>query len=178
MQPARLPCPPPSPGLLQRVTRNKKAGPGEKPRCRGGHARLGPERKQQGSGDSSPLPVSQMHEEQTLREPWLNRGYTAHPEKETAPTPGFLPGESQGRRSLVGCRLWGRTESDTTDATQQQPQHAAHPPAHRGLGVCRGESTYADTEPAAPGAASRASQWVINEPKMQTIFKMCMANST
>ena len=28
----------------------------------------------------------------------------------------FLPGESQGR-SLVGCRLWGRTESDTTEAT-------------------------------------------------------------
>ena len=25
----------------------------------------------------------------------------------------FLPGESQGRGSLVGCRLWGRTESDT-----------------------------------------------------------------
>ena len=25
--------------------------------------------------------------------------------------------ESQGRGSLVGCRLWGRTESDTTDAT-------------------------------------------------------------
>ena len=34
-----------------------------------------------------------------------------------APTPVFLPGESQGRRSLVGCRLWGRTESDTTKAT-------------------------------------------------------------
>ena len=31
------------------------------------------------------------------------------------PTPVFLPGESQGRRSLVGCRLWGRTESDTTE---------------------------------------------------------------
>ena len=29
----------------------------------------------------------------------------------------FLPGESQGRRSLVGCCLWGRTESDTTEAT-------------------------------------------------------------
>ena len=27
----------------------------------------------------------------------------------------FLPGESQGRWSLVGCRLWGRTESDTTE---------------------------------------------------------------
>ena len=30
---------------------------------------------------------------------------------------------SQGRRSLVGCRLWGRTESDTTEVTQQQQQH-------------------------------------------------------
>ena len=38
------------------------------------------------------------------------------------PTPVFLPGESQGRGSPVGCRLWGRTESDTTEATQQQQQ--------------------------------------------------------
>ena len=30
----------------------------------------------------------------------------------------FLPGESHGQRSLVGCRLWGRTESDMTEATQ------------------------------------------------------------
>ena len=36
------------------------------------------------------------------------------------PTPVFLPGESQGRGSLVGCHLWGRTESDTTEATYQQ----------------------------------------------------------
>ena len=35
----------------------------------------------------------------------------------------LLPGESQGRGSLLGCRLWGLTESDTTEATwrQQQP---------------------------------------------------------
>ena len=33
------------------------------------------------------------------------------------PIPVFLPGESQGQRSLVSCRLWGRTESDTTEAT-------------------------------------------------------------
>ena len=33
------------------------------------------------------------------------------------PTPVFLPGESQGRRGLVGFRLWGRTESDTAEAT-------------------------------------------------------------
>ena len=30
-------------------------------------------------------------------------------------TPVFLPGESQGWESLVGCCLWGRTESDTTE---------------------------------------------------------------
>ena len=33
------------------------------------------------------------------------------------PTPVFLPGESQGRGSLVGCYLWDGTESDTTEAT-------------------------------------------------------------
>ena len=33
------------------------------------------------------------------------------------PTQVFLPGESQGWQSLVGCRLWDRTESDTTEAT-------------------------------------------------------------
>ena len=27
-----------------------------------------------------------------------------------------------GMGSLLGCRLWGRTESDTTEATQQQQQ--------------------------------------------------------
>ena len=35
------------------------------------------------------------------------------------PTPVFLPGKSQGRWSLLGCRLWGRTESDTTEVTQR-----------------------------------------------------------
>ena len=33
------------------------------------------------------------------------------------PTPVFLPGESQGWGSLVGCRLWGCTELDTTEVT-------------------------------------------------------------
>ena len=45
-----------------------------------------------------------------------------HWRKKWQPTPVFLPGASQGQRSLVGCRLWGRTESDTTEATQQQQQ--------------------------------------------------------
>ena len=31
--------------------------------------------------------------------------------------PNKDPGESQGRGSLVGCHLWGHTESDMTEAT-------------------------------------------------------------
>ena len=33
------------------------------------------------------------------------------------PTPVFLPGETCGQRSLVGCCPWARTELDTTEAT-------------------------------------------------------------
>ena len=40
-----------------------------------------------------------------------------HWRRKWQPTLVFLPGESQGRGSLVGCRLWGRTESDTTEET-------------------------------------------------------------
>ena len=40
-----------------------------------------------------------------------------HWRRKWQPTPVFLPGESQGQGNLVGCRLWGRTESDTTEAT-------------------------------------------------------------
>jgi len=50
---------------------------------------------------------------------WLN-DFTftfMHWRRKWQPTPVFLPGESQGQGSLVGCRLWGRTESDTTEAT-------------------------------------------------------------
>ena len=40
-----------------------------------------------------------------------------HWRRKRQPTPLFLPEESQGRGSLVGCHLWGHTESATTDAT-------------------------------------------------------------
>ena len=40
-----------------------------------------------------------------------------HWRRKWQPTPVFLPGESQGRGSLVGCHLWGCTESDTTETT-------------------------------------------------------------
>ena len=41
-------------------------------------------------------------------------------EKEMQTHSSVLPGESQGRGSLVGCRLWGHTESDMTEVTKQQ----------------------------------------------------------
>ena len=40
-----------------------------------------------------------------------------HWRRKWQPTPVFLPGESQGWWSLVGCSLWGCTESDTTEVT-------------------------------------------------------------
>ena len=42
-----------------------------------------------------------------------------HWRRKCQPTPVFLPGESPGQGSLVGCCLWGRTESDMTETTQQ-----------------------------------------------------------
>ena len=51
-----------------------------------------------------------------------------HWRRKWQPTPVFLPGESQGWRSLVGCCLWGRTSrtrlkrlrSSSSRATEQQ----------------------------------------------------------
>ena len=40
-----------------------------------------------------------------------------HWKRKWQPTAVFLPGESQGQESLVGCRLWGHTELDMTEAT-------------------------------------------------------------
>ena len=45
----------------------------------------------------------------TLSTPWIAA--------RQAPTPVLLPGKSHGWRSLVGCSPWGRTESDTAEAT-------------------------------------------------------------
>ena len=38
-----------------------------------------------------------------------------HWRRKWQPTPVFLPWESREQGSLVGCCLWGRTESDTTE---------------------------------------------------------------
>ena len=48
---------------------------------------------------------------------WTELNWALVRRRQWLPTPVLLPGKSHGRRSLVGCRLWGRTESDTTEAT-------------------------------------------------------------
>ena len=40
-----------------------------------------------------------------------------HWRRKWQPTAVLLPGKSQGQGSLMGCCLWGRTESDMTEAT-------------------------------------------------------------
>ena len=50
-----------------------------------------------------------------------------HWRRKWQPTPVFLPGESQGLGILVGCRLWGRIESDMTEVTQPQQQQQQQP---------------------------------------------------
>ena len=40
-----------------------------------------------------------------------------HWRRKWQPTPAFLPGESKGQGSLVGCHLWSLTELDTTEET-------------------------------------------------------------
>ena len=81
------------------------------------------------------------------------------------PTPVFLPGESQGRRSLVGCCLWGRTESDTTEATQQQQQVAVASSLGRGQKADSGSETGAGVasplppRPPATSGCPKARVW-------------------
>ena len=53
-----------------------------------------------------------------------------HWRRKWQPTSVFLPGESQGRGSLVGCHLWGHTESDATEVMQQQHRRLDLLPKH------------------------------------------------
>ena len=84
-----------------------------------------------GEGNGTPLQYSCL-ENPMDREAWwaaahgVTKSWTrlsdftftfVHWKRKWQPTPVFLPGESQGRWSLVGYCLWGRTESDKTAAT-------------------------------------------------------------
>ena len=69
-------------------------------------------------GNGTPTPVllpGKSHIER--RETSLSLFTFMHWRRKWQPTRVFLPEESQGWGSLVGCRLWGHTESVTTEAT-------------------------------------------------------------
>ena len=90
-----------------------------------------------GEGDGTPLQYSCLENPMDggawqaavhgVTKSWTRLGdFTfTHWKRKWQPTPVFLPGESQGRGSLVGYRLWGHTESDTTEVTQHSiAQHS------------------------------------------------------
>ena len=82
-----------------------------------------------------------------------------HWRRKWQPTPVFLPGESQGRGSLVGFRLGDRTESDTTEATLQQQNPGLKWTLNMGSLMvtwrCRVDThTYEATTPGMPRIAS------------------------
>ena len=63
------------------------------------------------------------------RTPLSNFTFTFHfhaLERAVAPHSSILAWRILGRGSLVGCRLWGRTELDTTEVTLQQQQQQQH----------------------------------------------------
>ena len=53
------------------------------------------------------------------------------------------PGYGEGQGSLVGCRLWGRTESDTAEASWQQQQQNSFEPKLLKAGLQAEESSAA-----------------------------------
>ena len=64
---------------------------------------------------SHPLPLPQSPKDCSIRQRLFC--CLIYQRRQWHPTPAFLPGKSHGWRSLVGCHLWGRTESDTTEVT-------------------------------------------------------------
>ena len=86
------------------------------------------------------------------------------------PTSVFLPGESQGRGSLVGCRLWGHTESDTAEQLNwtelkqcikhpfctRHPPYTRHPPCTRHPS-CRVLMGYSQPKALPPSGQTSAS---------------------
>ena len=72
------------------------------------------------AGNSTWLSSCQRHVRPIFEMKWRPRALGFTRRKKWQPTPVLLPGESHGRRSLVGYRLSGRKESDTTEQLQFQ----------------------------------------------------------
>ena len=69
------------------------------------------------TGDPGGLPSMGSHGVGRDWAPSLSLFTLMHWGRKWQPSPVFLPGESQERGSLVGCHLWGHTESDMTEVT-------------------------------------------------------------
>ena len=107
-----------------------------------------------------------------------------HWRRKWQPTPVFLPGESQGRGSLVGCCLWGRMESDTTEVTQQQQQQQQHEnlqdlleltPKKDVLFITRDWNTEVGSQEI-PGVTGKFGLGVQNEAE-QRLVEFCLENT-
>ena len=107
LQHARPPCPSPSPGVNPKLMCIKSVMPSSHLIFCHSLLLLPP----------NPPRIRAFSNESTLRSVTSLSLFTfMHWRRKWQPTPVFLPGESQEWWSLVGCRLWGRTESDTTEA--------------------------------------------------------------
>ena len=60
------------------------------------------------------LPANARRRKRPGFQPWVGK---IPWKRQWQPTPLFLPGESNGQRSLAGCSPWGHTDSDTTEVT-------------------------------------------------------------
>ena len=85
------------------------------------------------------------------------------------PTPVFLPRESHGRRSLVGCSPWGLKESDTTERVHF---HFSLPCIGEGNG---NPLQYSCLENPRDGGALRAAVYEV--PQSRTRLKRCSSSN-
>ena len=91
-----------------------------------------------------------------------------HWRRKWQPTPAFLPGESRGRGSLVGCHLWGCTESNTTEVTYEQQHQSCWSLESDG------EVTYRKLINTFPGLAAGLSiDWVVAVHAWVTCTWLC-----
>ena len=94
----------------------------------------------------------QSMESLRVRHDWatsLSLSTFMHWRRKWQPTPVFLPGESHGQRSLVGCSPWGRTELDRTEATMDREAWwaAVHGVAQSWTGLKRLSSSSSSSKP-------------------------------
>ena len=96
-----------------------------------------------------------------------------HWRRKWQPTLVFLPGESQGQRSLVVCHLWGRTESDTTEVTLQQQQTITWVRCALFLLIYGQEMTWITVQPQFSSVQSLSCVWLFVTPWTQHARPPC-----